>query len=50
MSEGSTLYVYNILGTLVYQGVANSDKAEIALPGRGVYVIVSGNNVIKIAN
>jgi hypothetical protein len=50
LSEGSTLYVYNILGTLVYQGVANSDKAEIALPGRGVYVIVSGNNVIKTAN
>jgi hypothetical protein len=43
-------YVYNILGTLVYQGVASVDKAEITLPGRGVYIVTDGKEVIKVAN
>jgi hypothetical protein len=50
LTAGNTYSVYNILGTLVYQSVANADKAEIALPGRGIYVIVSNGSVIKIAN
>lgn len=44
------VFVYNILGGLVYQGVVNSDKLEIALPGRGVYIVTDGKEVIKIAN
>jgi hypothetical protein len=50
LTPGNTLYVYNILGTLIYQGVANSDKAEIALPGKGVYIVTSNGSVIKITN
>jgi hypothetical protein len=42
--------VYNILGTLVYQGIATSDKAEIALPGRGLYIVTDGKEVVKITN
>jgi uncharacterized protein YjdB len=50
VSEGTVLRVYNVLGILVYQGIAKSNKAEITLPGRGVYIVTDGSSVIKIAN
>jgi hypothetical protein len=43
-------YVYNITGTLIYQGIANDDTAEIALSGRGVYIIRSGDKTVKVVN
>jgi hypothetical protein len=42
--------VYNITGTLIYQSAAASDKAEIALSGRSIYIIRSDDKVIKIVN
>jgi hypothetical protein len=40
--------VYDVLGTLIYQGIAESDTAEITLPIRGTYIFQSGNKSIKI--
>jgi hypothetical protein len=42
--------VYNILGTLVYQTPATGEKIEIPLPGRGVYIVTNGDEVIKVTN
>jgi len=42
----SSLRIY----TMVYQGVINGDSAEIALPGRGVYIVTDGTKVVKVAN
>ncbi|MDR0795411.1 MAG: DUF6383 domain-containing protein, partial [Tannerella sp.] len=50
LSVGRTWSVYNVLGTLIYQGIANNDQAEITLPGRGVYIVTNGNKVIKVSN
>jgi hypothetical protein len=53
LTPGATLYVYNILGTLIYQGVATGDvetQCIASLPGRGIYIVTAGSSVIKIAN
>jgi hypothetical protein len=53
VSEGSTLYIYNLLGTLVWQGVATGDvetRHATSLPGRGVYVVTDGKEVVKVSN
>jgi hypothetical protein len=47
LTEGSVWNVYNLYGQLIYTGIAAGDKAEIALPGRGIYIIQSGNQTIK---
>jgi len=50
LTPGTSWNVYNILGTLVYQGVASSDKAEITLPGRGMYIITDSKTTVKVNN
>jgi len=50
LNVGNRWNVYNILGTLVYQGVASADKAEIALPQRGLYIVSDGKTVVKVNN
>ena len=50
IADGATLRVYNITGTLVYQGAAPADKAEIVLPARGVYILSDGKTVVKVNN
>ena len=50
LTAGQKFSIYNIVGTSVYQGIANSDKAEVALPIRGVYVVTDGKNVVKVVN
>ena len=50
LTAGEVLSIYNITGTLIYQGVTNSDKMEINLSGRGVYLIRSNNNTVKVVN
>jgi hypothetical protein len=47
LTAGERWSVYNITGTLIYQAVANSDKAQVLLPARGLYIVRSGNRVIK---
>jgi hypothetical protein len=50
LTEGQRWSVYNILGIQVYQGVAGSDKTEIVLPGRGIYIVTDGKDTIKVNN
>ena len=50
LTAGEVLSIYNITGTLIYQGVTNSDKMEINLSGRGVYLIRSNNKTVKVVN
>jgi hypothetical protein len=45
---GKSWSVFNMTGTLIYQDIANSDKAEILLPGRGVYIVRSETELIKV--
>ena len=50
LTEGKPWYVYNLYGQLVYTGIALFDKAEVALPGHGVYIVINGNSTVKINN
>ena len=50
LTTGQTFSIYNIVGTLIYQGVATGDKAEAALPVRGVYIVTDGVNTVKVVN
>jgi len=42
--------VYNITGALVYQGIARDDRAEVPLPGRGMYIVTAGKVAVKVNN
>jgi hypothetical protein len=48
LSVGQRWAIYNMLGTMIYQGVVDSDILKITLPIRGTYVIQSGNKSIKV--
>ena len=50
LTAGQLWRVYNLMGTLVYQGVASSDKAEMSLSVRGVYVVADGKATVKVVN
>ena len=39
--------VHDISGMLVYQGIATSERADIHLSVRGVYLVQSGNRTVK---
>jgi hypothetical protein len=47
-SPQTSLKIFTPLGTLVYRGTASTDKVEIALPGRGIYIITDGKTVVKV--
>ena len=47
---GETWSVYNVLGKLVYQGVATAEEANTPLPVSGMYIIRSENRVAKVVN
>jgi hypothetical protein len=40
--------VYSMTGAIVYQAMASSEEAEIRLPNRGTYIIVSDNRSVKV--
>ena len=46
--SGEVWSVYSVSGMLIYCDVASSKEANIPLTVRGVYIIQSGNNTIKI--
>jgi hypothetical protein len=53
LKSGKMWRVYTILGGVIYQGIASGDAETvhtILLPNRGVYIVVSGNNAIKISD
>jgi hypothetical protein len=50
LQAGATWSVYSITGVLIYQAVAPAERAEFILPARGLYIVRSGNSVIKVSN
>jgi hypothetical protein len=52
LTTGEMWYVYNITGTLIYQGIVNVETRFIAspLPQRGIYIIRSGDKTVKVVN
>ena len=50
LTAGESLYLYNLVGTLVYQDIAKSDTEKIQLPVRGIYIVTNGKKVLKIVN
>lgn len=41
--------VYDVAGTLVKSVEADGDRVEIAVPGRGVYIVRAGGKAVKVA-
>jgi hypothetical protein len=50
LEPGQVWSIFSITGSLVYQATASGDKAEVALPGRGVYIVTAGKTVLKVSN
>ena len=48
--SGEQWSVYNITGTLIVQSVASETAASLPLSGRGVYIVRSGDKVVKVVN
>ena len=50
LTAGEPLRVYNMLGMLVYQGVADNETAKIPLPAHGIYLVNDGKKTVKAVN
>ena len=51
IQPGQPLYIYNIVGQLIYNGIAKATEEHIALNARGIYIVVAGGRqTIKIRN
>ncbi|MCL2027117.1 MAG: choice-of-anchor J domain-containing protein [Bacteroidales bacterium] len=48
LTIGQLWSIYNLSGQVVYQAIADTDPAVVTLPGRGVYIIRSGNKIAKV--
>jgi hypothetical protein len=48
LQPGQSLNIYNLSGQLVYSGFANATEYQIPLTLRGVYVVVAGEQNVKI--
>ena len=51
LTPGQSCRVYNILGTLVASpNPSDGGEFELPLPGRGVYIVSDGKNIVKVNN
>jgi len=50
LTAGEPWHVYNMLGAVVYQGIAVDETEKIPLPSRGIYIVSDGKRVVKIVN
>lgn len=48
LTAGERWSIYSVTGALVKTAIADSDEATAYLPGRGVYIITAGKEVVKI--
>jgi hypothetical protein len=48
LTPGLSWRVYNLLGQPVFADVATAGKAEILLASRGIYIVISGNETLKV--
>ena len=49
IQPGQPLRIYNLTGQLVYSDIAKSSEEQIPLTMRGVYVVVAGDQTMKIS-
>jgi hypothetical protein len=47
LTVGKPCSVYTISGALVHHNMANSDEADVTLPVRGLFIVKSGDAVVK---
>jgi len=47
---GQPLYIYNIVGQLIYQGLAKVTEEHIALNARGIYIVATEEQTVKVRN
>ena len=47
LTIGKPWRIYTTSGLLIYHAIADSDKATVSLPVRGVYIITSDENAVK---
>jgi hypothetical protein len=52
LPAGGEWRIYNVTGTLIYQGVASDVETQCiaSLPSRGVYIVTDGKKTIKVVN
>ena len=50
LTPGQTWKIFNVTGQLVNQGIASDEKAEVLLPGRGIYIFTTGTKTVKVLN
>ena len=52
ISEGATVWVYNVYGQLIYTTPAPPKEVNltVVLPGRGVYIVTDGVTTVKTVN
>jgi hypothetical protein len=48
LTTGETWSVYSVTGMLIYHGIAAGDEADLPLSDRGVYIVKSGVQIIKV--
>ena len=50
IKAGDTVRMYDISGTLVFQGISSSGQMDIPLRGQGVYFVRVGGNTARVVN
>jgi hypothetical protein len=50
LTPGKQWNVYNLSGVLICRDVAAADRAAVALPGRGLYLVTSDYHTVKVTN
>jgi hypothetical protein len=48
LTPGQTWRVYSITGTQVYSAIATAARAEIPLPARGICLVTTGTQTVKV--
>jgi hypothetical protein len=48
LNIGDPLEVYSVMGQLLYQSVAHNEKENVILHTRGIYIVKSGNRILKV--
>ena len=50
LQSGQPLSIYSLSGQLVYQGIAKAADEYVSLAVRGVYIVVAGEQKVKVMN
>jgi hypothetical protein len=48
LTVGKVWTVHNVLGICLYQDIANNETAEFSLSVRGMYIVKSENQIVKV--